>query len=88
MGYTTIKHACGSYQNFQPDDTDTTFFISTEYNTPTLTEILELCNDKWGEISFDDITIEAEHIHTECLGYDVYQSGDYTDFIRITNTKK
>lgn len=85
MGYSRVTHSLGSYNNFNPDNTDTEIYISSETG---LSEILEMCKEKWGEINFCDITISAEHIHTQCLGYDRYDSSDYTDFIKITLTKK
>jgi len=39
--------------------------------------------ERWPGIKMNEFTLEAEHIQTEHLGYDLYESCDYTNFICI-----
>jgi hypothetical protein len=81
MGYGTRD---GSIRTFAPDDTETVKYLHSGCDY-TLAEILDIAREKWGEkIGLEDITITAEYIHTDCIGYDLYDSGDYTNFIVIT----
>lgn len=84
MGYTTRKHRGGETQHFWPDDTATEFYIE---GGASLEEINEQILQKWGPIPLSQLRISAEFIHTDCLGYDLMDWGDYTNFLRITNTK-
>ena len=47
----------------------------------SLEELLEATQAKWPGVDPARIEIEPEYIHTHCLGYDLYDSGDYTNFI-------
>jgi hypothetical protein len=79
----------GGIRTFWPDDTDTTMYIQTsDTASPTLFELMDKIQDKWPGTSLENITITAEKIHTDCLGYDLYDPMDYTDFILITKTKE
>jgi len=82
MGYTTCKRWGGEIQSFWPDDGDDHFYI-TSHSQPSLAAILIMAQERWPGIDPNDILIEAEHIHTDCIGYDLYDPGDYTNFIRI-----
>jgi len=73
----------GTIRTFWPDDTDSTIYIAT-YTSLTLEELMDKIDDKWPGASRSNITISSEKIHTDCLGYDLYDPGDYTDFIVIT----
>lgn len=74
-------------RSFEPDETDSEFYVAT-YGTTNLGAILERARDKWGQdIDIDDIELQAEHIHTQCLGHDCYDSGDYTNYIRVEYVK-
>lgn len=85
MGYETRPGIHGhTIRTFWPDDTDTEFFLC---GTQSLTEIIELVKEKWPGIDLDDINIEPQNIHTDCLGYDLYDSSDYTNFIRISKIR-
>jgi hypothetical protein len=84
MGYGTRDGQLGhSIRTFWPDDTDTEMYIDAGHEN-TLAELIEKINDKWPGASMSNITMSAEHIHTDCLGYDLYDPGDYTMFIVIT----
>lgn len=83
MGYGTRNN--GQIKTYWPDDDDDTMYISS---TETLADILEKCMAKWGDgIQLSDLTIESEYIHTDCLTYDLYDRGDYTEFIVIRRLK-
>ncbi len=72
----------GAIRSFWPDDDEKTIYRAGECS---LEEILELIAEKWPDATPDQITITGEKIHTDCLTYDRYDSGDYTDFIVITH---
>lgn len=80
MGETTNGKGIRS---FWPDDTDTEMYFSP--GSANLGYILERAREKWGgEINIDELEIHADYIHTDCLGYDQYDPGDYTNFVRVT----
>ena len=73
--------------DFWPDDDETTQYIASSYG-PTLTDLLQHAKDKWGDdVTLDDIEVTAEKIHTYCIYYDLYDSGDYTDFLVLKYNK-
>ena len=81
MGYTRD----GSITNFWPDDDAETMYISSKGGSIPFSKILEKACQKWGShLSLDDLEIEAQNIHTDCIYYDCYDSGDYTDFLVVT----
>jgi hypothetical protein len=82
MGYTYRGDKPGyQIKDFWPDDTDTVTYIA---EGDTLENILADISNKWPGASISNITISAEKIHTRCLGCDLYDPGDYTNFIVIT----
>ena len=84
MGYSYRNN--GGIRDFQPDNTDTEFFLNGEYDGYTLSDIIDRAIEYFGieKFDLDKVTITPEYIHTECLGYDRYDPGDYTKFIRIS----
>jgi hypothetical protein len=70
-----------SIRTFTPDDGPRIFYIAY---TAKLEQILELAQIKWPGITPSQIDIEPQHIHTDCLGYDRYDPGDYTNYLAIT----
>lgn len=78
MGYGTRNN--GTIRTFWPDDTENTLHISSDASL-NLEELLFKAQKKWPGISLDQIQISADKIHTDCLGYDMYDSSDYTNFI-------
>jgi len=69
---------------FTPDDTEKEFYLNSNYTTCNLGYILELAREKWGvDIDIEKLGIEAEYIHTDCLGYDSYDPFDYNCYLRI-----
>ena len=83
MGYGTRPGTLGhTIRTFWPDDTDTEMYLDAS-QIWTLDEIKKRIDEKWPGASSENILFSAEKIHTDCLGYDLYDSGDYTDFIII-----
>lgn len=79
MGYTYRNQ--GHITDYWPDDEDNCFYIA---NSCGLAEIIEQAERRWGRsIDLARIQITSEYIHTNCLTYDLYDSGDYTEFLKI-----
>jgi hypothetical protein len=66
---------------FSPDDTEDTLYIPSGICASSIGEKIQA---KWPGIKLDEFYFSAEHIQTDCLGYDHYDFMDYTDYIRIT----
>lgn len=79
MGYGTRS---GSIRTYWPDDTDTEMYLDAE-QIWTQAEIQSRIDEKWPGASSENIIMSAQHIHTDCLGYDLYDPMDYTMFIVI-----
>jgi hypothetical protein len=79
MGYSTRS---GSIRTYWPDDTDTEMYLDAE-QIWTQAEIQARIDEKWPGASAENIVIDSRKIQTDCLGYDLYDPGDYTDFIII-----
>ncbi len=88
MGYGTRPGVLGhTIRTFWPDDTETEMYI--EASTPVnLGELTAKIDEKWPGLDLSDCTIYSEHVHTDCLGYDIYDQNDYTDFLVITKVAK
>lgn len=83
MGYSTRPGNLGhTIRAFWPDDTDTELYIHAEGQT--LQDLLDAAQEKWPGTKLEDISIAAEHIHTDCLGYDSYDPIDWTNFFLLT----
>lgn len=83
MGYSERKHPGGSIKSFEPDETDDAFYIALSEN---LHVIMERICTKWPGISLEDIRIEAEYINTDCIGYDLHDPSDWTNYLKIERT--
>jgi hypothetical protein len=74
-------------KDFWPDNTDTVLWIQTGNNGvfgSSLDDVLELASECFGsKYDLTKITITAEHIHTTHINYDLYDSSDYTHFIKL-----
>lgn len=80
MGYSIRNN--GLIKDFWPDDTHNSFYM---VEAASLSLIMELAKDKFGpDITVDDLIITPEHIHTNCLTYDLHDPGDYTNFLCIS----
>jgi hypothetical protein len=65
---------------FWPQDTDNEMYIPGECNILDIVERIVL---KWPNARLSQISIEPDYIHTKCLGYDQFDSGDWTKFLII-----
>lgn len=86
MGYGTRNN--GQIQTFWPEDTEKDIYIACTGYGITLETLLNTIKDKWPNAKPEEITIEAENIHTDCLTYDLHDSGDYTEFLHISLDRK
>jgi hypothetical protein len=80
MGITEHRHPGGVIHRFWPDDDENTIYIA---GSESLVEILRRAQEKWPDGTQDQISIEADYIHTDCLYYDLYDSGDWTRFLIV-----
>lgn len=88
MGYDTRPGGCGhTIRTYWPDSNEKTIYITASVG-PSLADIINTAQKKWPGCSLNDIEISAEHIQTDCLSYDQYDSSDYTDFIVLTKSNK
>ena len=87
MGYGTRTGGWGTgdIRTYWPDDTEITMYIDASTN-PTLAELTAKIEEKWPGTSAENIRIDCQEIQTDCLGYDLYDSMDHTNFIIITKT--
>lgn len=84
MGYTYRNN--GLTKDFWPDDTENEIYIECGMS---LLDIMSAVKDKWGEnLDIEDVNIRCEYIHTYCLGYDLHDSSDYTNFIVVSKQEK
>lgn len=67
-------------RHFRPDDSETTFYVMEDMG---LEELLERIKKKWGDVPAGKIRITAEYLHTDCLGYDLYDAFDWTRYLKI-----
>lgn len=66
-----------------PENTETTLYIRSGYNL-TLAELIEYARLHFkDDVDLDTLTITAEHIHTRCIGYDLYDGSDWDEYIVI-----
>ena len=69
-------------ESFWPQDTRKDLYIDSGSGKEG-NRIWEMIQEKWPGIKMNEFYMSAEHIHTKCLTYDLYDSSDYTDFIHI-----
>lgn len=83
MGYGTRQRLSGvSIKTFEPDNDANTLYLKG--GSYSLTGLIKAAKEHFGpDVMFSDLTIDAEHIHTDCIGYDLYDRADYTDYIII-----
>mgnify|MGYP006951382221 CR=1 FL=1 len=79
MGYFT--HVDNT-QSYRPDNDENTLYIES-VGLASFAELCERIKDHFGDYPLHLLDIRAEHIHTDCVGYDLYDRGDYTDYIVI-----
>ncbi len=84
MGYK--KRPGTEITDFWPDDTDKMMYLDSSYVDWELSHLLAKAKEKWPDATLDNITITSEKIHTHCIYYDLYDAGDYTDFLILKYT--
>ena len=72
-------------RNVWPQNDENTLYIESDFYD--LDEIINQAKEKWPNVAISDLGVSAEHIHTSCLDYDLYDSSDWTNFIVIRNIK-
>ena len=86
MGYSFIEHRFGRIESFEPDNDENTLYIPGTFSN-NLEYLIERIKDYFGTKDLLNYSIEAEYIHTNCLGYDQHVPSDYTNYIVIRNLK-
>lgn len=78
MGYSTDHRGIRS---FVPDDDENTLHIQQSSN---LGDLIERIKEHFGQDSkLEDFSITADYIHTDCLGYDLFDRSDWTNYLII-----
>lgn len=79
-----MSHGQHGKNTFWPDNSETELYIeANSYDIP-FNSLVEQIKEHFGEdIDMNNICITSEYIHTDCIGYDLYDSRDYTRFIKI-----
>lgn len=70
-----------------PENTETSLYINCgigSYPFDFLYMMDSIKSHFGEEISLEELDITAEHINTRCIGYDLYDSSDYDNYIVIT----
>jgi hypothetical protein len=71
-------------RSFQPDNTPDKLYIE-DFGVTTLGDLMISAKEHFGhDVELEELTIEAEHIQTSCLGYDAYDGADWDNFIILT----
>jgi hypothetical protein len=83
MGYTMGPGT--EITDFWPDDTDTKIYIATDGGSLPLADLFSKAKEKWPNATLQNIEVSSEKIHTSCLYCDLYDAGDYTDFLILTH---
>lgn len=84
MGYYTNGRGI---KCFSPDDDENTMYLYSDSQN-SLATILEMAKEKWPDADLNDLLIESQHIQTECIGYDLYDPFDWTQYIVIRRAAK
>lgn len=64
-----------------PVDNDKTMWLIG--NQP-VSFLMAKAKDKWPDVNFADINIEAVHHHQYCIYYDLHDSSDYVDYLVLS----
>ena len=74
-------------KNFTPENTKDTLYIKASYNDHSFAELVEIALQHFEGHTLDDLMIRSEYVHCRCIGYDLYDNGDYDNYIIITSSK-
>jgi len=75
-------------RSFWPDNTADKLYIPDYAGGIGGAELWKKIQEKWPGITMEELYIASEHIHTDHLTYDLYDSSDYTNFLCITALKE
>ncbi len=80
------EYSPGPYQgkHLQLIDDENEMYIRRDERP--LSEILEMAQEHF-KCEISELNIEAEHIHTSCLTYDLHDASDWETYIIITRKK-
>ncbi len=87
MGYGTRTSGFATIRTFEPDDTHNMLYIHGEHYV-SMEQMLERAQAKWPGITPSELTFGAEHINTDCLGYDKYDFIDWTTYITLNASEE
>ena len=74
-------------QTWTPKDDSTKLYIAS-FSSLSLNDLIDVIQSHFGaDISFDNVSISSEYVHTRCINYDLYDPNDYDDYIVIELTK-
>lgn len=86
MGY---ERRLGPYDivDYTPDNDQDILYIrsNSEIN---LDDLIDQIEDHFGTRDLSKFSISSEYIHTRCIYYDIFDSGDYDNYIIITRIKE
>ena len=68
----------GGATNCFPVDTENTMWVQSGKQ---IKDLIELAQEKWPDVKFEDISIESVHHHQYCIHYDLHDSSDYVDYL-------
>lgn len=84
-------------KTFFPENTKDKLYIRSEDGLLDLLDRIKehfrLTDEDFNLVSsyseiLNNFKVSAEHIHTHCIGYDQYDSGDYTNYIVVERVQK
>ena len=70
---------------YDPDDNEHELYIKS--GSYTIHDVIQKIQEHFQvtqEQAITDFIIEAVYVHTDCIGYDAYDPGDYTNYLYIT----
>ena len=74
----------GNHQH--PVDTENDMWLCGNCSI-SLADIIEKAQEKWHGVSLEDIELKAVNHHEYCVGYDLYDSSDYVQYIYVSVNK-
>lgn len=80
MGYYYEKNGTKS---FTPDNNEKELYIQTDCIQITMADLIEQIREHFKTDDMTQFAIESEEIHTRCVGYDLYDGGDWDNYIII-----
>lgn len=85
MSYRYRYEKDGRTTNCFPVDEDDTIWV--ESSGKTILDLIELAKEKWPDVPFEDISIDAVHHHQYNIYYDLHDSSDYVNYFVLEYSK-